>query len=259
MKKGILIVSFGTTYRETREKNIEKIAEEIKNAYPDYEIFQAYSSDRVRSVLSKRDGIDIPDIKTALEQMKKEGITEAFLLPTHIIDGVENNKMKQIAAQFQGDFEKLAIAGALLEEEDDYAEAAQALWSGISPMAEGKIVIFMGHGSSHEADSSYERMEHALRECSGEEIYMATVEGSMTIEAVLEKMGAQKRDESKAVLVTPFMLVAGDHAENDMAGEEDSFYSKLKEKGYETECLVKGIGEYSEIRDVYKRRLEKVM
>lgn len=259
MDKGILIVSFGTTYQKTGEKNIERIVQEVREQYPDCEVHQAYSSDKVRSILEKRDGIHIPDIAEALEQMKKNGVKRAAVLPTHIIDGYENHKMKEIISGYESEFNSISVAGALLEKESDYAIAAKALWDSVKTAAGEKIVIFMGHGSYHEADESYEKMERALREYSGCEIYIATVEGSIAIDDVIRRIKQERysgRQKSNSVLITPFMLVAGEHANNDMAGEENSFLEKVRAAGFQAECLLRGIGEYEKIREIYLEHLK---
>ena len=243
MNSGILLVSFGTTHRDTREKNIEAIVEAVRKKYPDRDVCQAYSSDRVRAILKERENLCIPSIEEALIRMKESGIRNLTILPTHIIDGVENNKMKQIAERYRPDFETLSIADALLEEE-----------------AQGKTVIFMGHGSQHEADGSYEKMEQALRAYAGREIYIATVEGAVTIEEVLcrmERCGQSAETSGQAVLLAPFMLVAGEHAVNDMAGEKASFASKARAAGMDVTCLMKGLGEYEGIVELYMKHLKR--
>lgn len=261
MKKGILIVSFGTTYRETREKNIERIAETVREANPDCAVYQAYSSDKVGAILRKRDGIVIPGIEEALKQMSESGVSHLTVLPTHIIDGIENNKLKRIVKESSSCFNTEKIAGALLEKEEDYFLTAKALWEELRDLVGDSVLILMGHGSYHEADSSYEKMESALREYSGKEIYIATVEGSTAIEDVISRMNAiyeRKQDRRKIhVIITPFMLVAGDHAVNDMAGEENSFLSKVTAEGYDAECILKGLGEYEGIREIYMRHLRE--
>lgn len=260
MNSGILLVSFGTTHRDTREKNIEAIVEAVRKKYPDRDVCQAYSSDRVRAILKERENLCIPSIEEALIRMKESGIRNLTILPTHIIDGVENNKMKQIAERYRPDFETLSIADALLEEEEDYSAAAKALWDSLKEAAQGKTVIFMGHGSQHEADGSYEKMEQALRAYAGREIYIATVEGAVTIEEVLcrmERCGQSAETSGQAVLLAPFMLVAGEHAVNDMAGEKASFASKARAAGMDVTCLMKGLGEYEGIVELYMKHLKR--
>jgi len=258
MKQGILIVSFGTTYQETREKNIEKIAETVTDIFPDWDIYQAYSSNTVRNILKKRDNIIIPDTQEALKQMSEAGITKVVILPTHIIDGIENNRMKQSIKKCGALFEEIKIARVLLGYEEDYKVTAKALWEDMKDLAEDAPVILMGHGSAHEADQSYEILEQELRFYSKKDIYIATVEGADTIASVIERLNASHAERGR-VLLLPFMLVAGDHATNDMAGEEDSFASLLKQEGYEPQCVLKGIGEYESIRNIYIQHLQEAM
>lgn len=258
MKQGILIVSFGTTYKETREKNIEKLAETVRDNFPDWSIYQAYSSNKVRSILKKRDNITVLSTKEALKQMQEDGITKVTVLPTHIIDGIENNLMKQAVKIESHLFKEVSIADALLGGTKDHKLTADALWQEIKEITKDDPVIFMGHGSSHEADSNYELLESELRTVSGKDIFIATVEGSTTIEAVVERLNAVSPVRGR-VLLLPFMLVAGDHATNDMAGEEDSFAALLIEEGYQPECILKGIGEYETIRNIYIRHLREAI
>ena len=261
MNKGILVVSFGTTYRDTREKNIEALVQDVRNAYPDWEVRQAYSSDIVRKVLRERDQLMVSDIKEALLQMKTDGIHKVVLMPTHVINGIENHKMKRIAKECESYFSSLSVAGALLEAETDYEEVAEALWEALREQAEGRTLILMGHGSDHEADGSYGLIEQAISSYAGEDIFIATVEGEKRIFDAIACMKEKEKvsGRRKEVLLAPFMLVAGDHARNDMAGEEDSFANILMKEGYKTICLMKGLGEYKQLRRVYLGRLRKII
>lgn len=258
MKRGILVVSFGTTYKETREKNIDKLVETVRETFPDWKVYQAYSSNRIRTILRKRDSMMIPDTREALYRMKEEGITHAAILPTYIIDGIEYNKTKQIIEDCRNLFDEIKAAGVLLGDRADCADSAEALWQEIGEMAGDTPVILMGHGSAHEADASYAVLENELQSCSGKEIYIATVEGSKAIETVIDRLKASAGERGRVLLI-PFMLTAGDHVVNDMAGEEDSFVSKLRAEGYEPECILKGIGEYGSIRSIYMNHLRKAV
>ena len=256
--QGILMVSFGTTYRDTREKNIERLAETVRECFPDWELYQAYSSGIVRRILKTRDHISVPGIREALHQMHQEQVTHVSVLPTYIIDGIENNKMKQILEECSGLFAEIRTAGALLSREEDIVLTAEAIWEEIKDNAGEDPVIFMGHGSAHEADQCYQSLEKALRTCSGKEIYIATVEGSDTISSVMERLRASKVKKGR-VLLLPLMLVAGDHATNDMAGDEASFAGILRAEGYEPEYMLKGLGEYKGIRRIYVEHLRKMI
>lgn len=257
MKKGILVVSFGTTYKETREKNIDRVVSCIRERFPGYAVTQAFSSDRIRKILDARDHISISGISDALCEMKEQGITHLYVLPTHIIDGIENNRLRKLLEENRGLFAEVKLAKVLLYSDQDYQSAVQAVSEELT-VEEEETVIFMGHGTSHEADVCYARLEECFRRLTGRDVYVATVEGSVTIEMVLERMRQNGRKNGR-VLLAPFMLVAGDHAVNDMAGEEDSFMALLKKEGYETEAVLRGLGEYEGIRRLYIRHLEDIL
>lgn len=261
MKKGILVVSFGTTYKETREKNIERVVSDVRERFPQYVVLQAYSSDRIRKILDARDGIAVPGIADALNEMKKQGVTHLYVLPTHIIDGIENNRLRKLLEEQRRLFAQVKLAQVLLHSEEDYECAVQAVSEEFTVGAEDTLIL-MGHGTSHEADVCYTKLEECFRRLTGNDVYVATVEGSATIEAVLGRMKQKERESEKRkgrVFLAPFMLVAGDHAVNDMAGEEDSFLALVKREGYEAEAVLRGLGEYEGIRRLYIRHLEEIL
>ena len=287
-KNAILIVSFGTTYPKTREKNISAIRRLVGNVYPDWTVTEAFSSKIVRAAMKKNEGIEAWSPQEALAHLKEQGYAHVAVLPTHIIDGIENHNLKLAVEEHRTDFVQIEVADALLGKPQDYVDVANALWISLKDEVGDAPLVLMGHGTEHMADSSYAIMENALRACASHPIYIATVEGRITIEDVIRRMkeelnqvdekqyesvGTDGKPESdcrnetdqgadrkyKRVVVTPFMLVAGDHANHDMAGESASFYSKLKEAGYEPECIIRGIGEYPAVRDVYLAHLRDVM
>lgn len=267
MKKAILIVSFGTTYPDTRQKNIAAITRQVRALYPDAVVEEAVSSTIVRNAMKKREHIEAKSPTEALESMKKQGVTHVAVFPTHVIDGIENHRLKEAAKKYAGAFEQIAVADALLAKPRDYEDVAKALWESLKEEVGDFPLILMGHGTEHAADASYAMMEQSLRAYAKHEIYIATVEGSITIKDVIARMksGLQSRQNGK-VLLTPFMLVAGDHANNDMAGgmqdgeqpDADSFAGKLQAAGYQPECVIRGIGEYPAVREVYLTHLRQV-
>ena len=233
MKKAILIVSFGTTYPDTRQKNIAAITRQVRALYPDAVVEEAVSSTIVRNAMKKREHIEAKSPTEALESMKKQGVTHVAVFPTHVIDGIENHRLKEAAKKYAGAFEQIAVADALLAKPQDYEDVAKALWESLKEEVGDFPLILMGHGTEHAADASYAMMEQSLRAYAKHEIYIATVEGSITIKDVIARMksGPQSRQNGK-VLLTPFMLVAGDHANNDMAGDdEDSWKSQFEASG----------------------------
>lgn len=137
MKTEILVVSFGTTHRETGKRNIEELVKAVRTEHPDCEVLQAYSSGIVRRILAARDKIFMPDIHQALEQMKGKGVERAVILPTHVLDGVENHKLKQLMRERADWFLSIRIAATLLERETDYPAVAKAFWDTVKEEAEG--------------------------------------------------------------------------------------------------------------------------
>ena len=258
MKKAILIVSFGTTYTETRIKNITAIKNQVAMLYPDAIIEEAVSSRIVRNHMKQDEHIDAKSPLEALMSLKEQGATGVVVFPTHVIDGIENNQMKNAVEESRSFFEKIIVADALLTNVDDYTDVSKALWESLKETAGDSPLIFMGHGTEHVADESYMIIEQALRAYARHPVYIATVEGKRTIEDVIRQMKDEGIVNTRVVLA-PFMLVAGDHANNDMAGESDSFASILKEEGYAPECVLKGIGEYPAVRQVYLSHLQKAV
>lgn len=258
MKKAVLIVSFGTTYTETRMKNITAIKDQVSMLYPDTIIEEAVSSRIVRNHMNQDEHINAKSPMEALMSLKEHGETSVVVFPTHVIDGIENNKMKNAVEESRFFFEKIIVADALLTNVGDYTDVSRALWESLKETAADSPLIFMGHGTEHAADKSYMIMEQALRSYAEHPVYIATVEGKRTIQDVIKQMKDEGIVNTRVVLA-PFMLVAGDHANNDMAGERDSFASILKEEGYAPECVLKGIGEYPAVRQVYLSHLQKAV
>ena len=266
MKKAILIVSFGTTYPGTRQKNITAIREQVQALYPDVLIEEAVSSTIVRKAMRTREDIEAKSPAEGLEALKEKGATNVVVLPTHIIDGIENHRMKQVVQEYAQDFALIAVADALLATEEDYEIVAKALWESLKDEVGDAPLILMGHGTEHAADGSYAILETAIRNYADHEIYIATVEGAVTIEDVIARMqkkhasSTNKKMSNQRVVVTPFMLVAGDHANNDMAGDElDSWKSTLASQGFEVVPVVKGLGEYAEVREMYAEHLRRII
>lgn len=257
MRKGILVASFGTTFEDTRIKNIDKLVEYVRHDYPEIEVYEAYTSKKIREKLREKYNLIKYSVSEALAKMAKDGITHVYILPTHIIDGIESNKVKTESSEFKDCFDQIKIASALLKSDSDYDAVAEVIWEELKDIVMEDSLILMGHGTEHEADASYRKIENIFREKTGKSIYIATVEGSVTIADVIQKLKTEK--DSGRVIVTPFMLVAGDHANNDMAGDEDSFKSRLVENGYEPCCIIKGIGEYEGIRKIYMKHLKDIL
>lgn len=251
MKKGIIVTSFGTTYEETRIKCIESIENRIKDDYSDYTVIRAFTSRMVINKLKKRDNYEVDTPTEAMEKLFKQGIRDIFIQPLLIIEGLEYEKILREARDFIKENNcNIAIGKPLLSHEDDYHRLASQFKSN------EEALVLMGHGSEHKTDSSYGKLESIIRELN-RKVYIGTVEGRKTLEDIMVEL---KEQSIKKVLLRPFMLVAGDHAINDMASDqEDSWKSILEKKGIEVDVQIQGLGEIEGIQDVFIDHLREVL
>ncbi|MGL5642417.1 MAG: sirohydrochlorin cobaltochelatase [Paraclostridium sp.] len=250
MKKAVLVISFGTSYNETRKKTIEACESKIKDAFKDYDFFRAFTSNFIIRKLKNRDNIDIENPIQALDRLHKEGYEEVIVQTLHIICGEEFTKLKDQISQYEDKFGKITLGRPLLSQIEDYKEAIYALKLQIPELEEDEAVVFMGHGTEHEAHSAYPALDYMLKQ-ENIKAYVGTVEGYPEIEEVIVNL---KKDKISKVRLMPFMLVAGDHAINDMAGdEEDSWKSILNESGFETKIHLQGLGENEGIQNKFVR------
>ena len=249
MKKAILVVSFGTSYHETRRKTIEACENKIKESYKDYDFYRAFTSGMIINKLKKRDNMFIDNPSEALEKLYNAGYKEVVVQSLHIICGDEYNKLKDMVAQYEDKFDKISIGRPLLTYIDDYRETVEAVKKDLDKMDIDEAVVFMGHGTEHESHSSYPAIEYMFRDY-GINAFVGTVEGYPELEQVIKKL---KNRNIKTVDLLPFMLVAGDHAINDMASdEEDSWKTILEKEGFNVKVHVKGLGENPYIQEKFK-------
>lgn len=248
-KKGILVVSFGTTYNQVRKATIEACEDKIATNFPAYEVRRAFTSRIVRGILAERDGLVIDDTAAALLKMKEEGFQEVIIQPLHIIPGEEyHEKIIKEAAGFKGYFKGLVVGKPVLYSTPDYLQAVAALKAQILPLEEGTAVVLMGHGTSHPANACYGQLQLTLLDRMPG-VYLANVEGYPQLPDIIPRL---KERRAREVILMPYMLVAGEHAHKDMAGdEEDSWKSILKREGFAVQIYLKGLGENPAYQDIY--------
>lgn len=256
-KKAILVVSFGTSYEHTRKITIDAIEEAVGTAFPEYRIYRAWTSKMIIARLKKRDGVTIPGITEAMEQMSADGITRVVVQPTHVINGTENDAMKEQVLAFSDRFRKISFGAPLLSSEQDREEAARVIAEAFPGLDRDTVLVLMGHGTEHRVNSVYTALNDTFRDMGYSRILLGTVEAYPDIRWVLDMV---KRLAPKKVILAPFMIVAGDHANNDMAGEnETSWASRLKKEGFEVAPLLKGLGEYPGIRGIFVRHVKEAI
>ncbi len=248
-KKAILVVSFGTSYPETRALTLDALETDFRNEFSDYDIYSAYTSNIIRRKLKKRDNIEIMSPFEALDFLYKEGYEEVYVQSLHIINGFEFVKIKKAIMEHEDDFKKLEVGHPLLTELEDYDVLVEALSKQFPNLEANQAIVLMGHGTEHFSNAAYPALERVFRAKGNRQVYIGTVEGFPEIDEVMQEL---KHDNVQSVILMPMMIVAGDHATNDLAGDdEDSWKSMLLAAGYDVTVNLKGMGENPEIRKIY--------
>ena len=245
MEKAVLVTSFGTSHKDTREKCLDLIENEVRAKYGSEKVERAYTSGVIRRIVERKEGIHIFDQNEGLEALKNKGYDEIITMSLHILDGIEYAKLNDKYGK---------ISKPLLVNDEDFEKVVND--EEFNSTEGNDAIVFMGHGSESAADSTYQRLQEEYLKAGKDNIFIATVEGQVTIEDVIQKL---KGRGFKKILLKPFMIVAGDHAKNDMASyEEDSWKTILQNEGYEVTPLLKGMGEYEFIRKMFMDKLEEV-
>ena len=248
-KKAILAVSFGTSHEDTRKVTIDAIEDSMREAFPDYPVYRAWTSKMIIRKLKNRDNIIVPTVREAMEQMISDGITDVLVQPTHVINGIENDLMKEDALSYRDSFHSISFGDPLLTTEEDSHKVITAIAEEFSNITKKQALVFMGHGTTHFANSIYAALDYTFKDKGYHNFFLGTVEAYPSMESLKKMVKAYQPEE---VVLAPFMIVAGDHAKNDMAGDDpESWYSQFKDEGYEVKAVLKGLGEYKGIRRLF--------
>lgn len=247
----ILVVSFGTSYNDSREVTIGGIEDAIASANREYPVRRAFTSQIIIKKLMERDNLEIDDVKTGFERALANGVTTIVVQPTHIMDGYEYTELAEELAEYQDKFEKTALGAPLLTSDEDFEKVVKVLAEDTADFDNSDTaIVFMGHGTESKANSVYAKLQDCFAEAGHENYFIGTVEAEPSIDDVIAAVKANP--EIKKVVLQPLMVVCGDHANNDMAGdEEDSWKNRFEAEGYEVECVLKGMGQMPGIREIY--------
>ena len=248
-EKELLVVSFGTSFNDSRRLTVGAIEKALQEAYPDWSVRRAFTSQIIIDHLAKRDGEIIDNVHDALERAIRNGVKILVVQPTHLMDGFEYNDLKKELAAYADAFDQIVLGDALLTIDRDFDMVAEAIVEATADYDDGETAVcFMGHGTEAASNSVYAKMQTVLSEAGCEHYYIGTVEAEPSVEDVLESVRA---GSYKRVVLRPLMIVAGDHANNDMAGDEaDSWKSVFEAAGYEVSCVVEGLGQLPAIRQL---------
>ena len=256
--KEILVISFGTTYMESCEKGIGAIERAIASAFPDYVVRRAFTSGVVSGILKEKHGVLVDSVEEALERAFSNGIKTIIAQPTHIMNGREYNKMLDIFSRYKNKFDKIAIGAPLLTYKTDFNKVAKAIADYTQKYNNGSTAVcLMGHGTDVEANSVYRNLQKEFHSLGFNNYFVGTVEAEPS---VCDLVSAVNAGHYKKVVLEPFMVVSGDHANNDMAGDDEfSWKNRFKKAGYNLECVLKGIGEIETIQNIYVEHAGRVI
>lgn len=247
--KAILVVSFGTSVNETRALTIDAIEDAIRQAFPEYAVYRAWTSRIICAKLLKRDHVKVDSVTEAMVRMKADGIREVIVQPTHVINGIENDGMKADALEFSGEFDSIRIGTPLLTDEDDSEAIVEAVAKEFPELQDDEMLVLMGHGTTHYANSIYAALDYRFKDRGHMNIFLGTVEAYPAIDTLL-RIAAQRKPA--AVILAPFMIVAGDHALNDLSGDNaESWRSRFEAAGFPVRCVLKGLGQYPAVRQMF--------
>ena len=244
MKQALVITSFGTSVPEARV-SITAVEEVLAAAAPEYACVRAYTSPTIRRILKGR-GENIPCLTEALEHLAAENVQRVIVQPTHLLYGYEYDKLKAEAEAMTGRFAALAVGRPLLSDNEDIQRFARHL-SQDHPVEDGAVTVFMGHGTEHFANAAYPALQTALYLLDRRDLLVGTVEGWPGLDDILRQL-----EPNRKVYLHPLMLVAGDHARNDMA---EDWKSRLEQAGHTVTCSFTGLGQLSWVQEMYQERL----
>lgn len=261
-KKALVVISFGSTFDETRLKDIGGIEQALANAFPAYDQYRAFTSNIIRKRLAQR-GIIIDDTETVLRKLQEAGYEEVVLQPTHLLHGEEfEQKVLALKERFHDAFRSIIISRPLIVSDSDYQLAAAALIAQLPQLGADEGVIFMGHGTPRNNNQAhgctYVKLQ-AIFDAMQQPIIIGTVEDEdkPNLEDVLSRV---KERHYKHVHLYPLMVVAGDHANNDMYGDEDdSWKSQIEALGIATTGHLNGMGRYKSVQALYIQHVLKAL
>ena len=268
----LLVVSFGTSFNDSRAEDIKGIEDALAEAFPDWSVRRAFTAQIIINHVQARDDEHIDNMQQALDRAVANGVKNLVVQPTHLMHGAEYDEMVEAIDAYKDKFESVAIAEPMLGEvgddatviNDDKAAVAQAItdeavkeagYDSMEAAAEdGTAFVFMGHGTSHTANVTYDQMQTQMEKLGFTNAFIGTVEGEPEDTACDEVINKVKDAGFKKVILRPLMVVAGDHANNDMAGDDDDSWKSMFEASGdfdEIDCQIEGLGRIDAVEQLY--------
>ena len=257
-KDAIVVMSFGTTFKDTRAKTIDATVDAIKAAHPNTKVITAFTSHIIRDRIQQKEGITYPTPEEALAELKKDGYTRVALASLDVIPGMEYNYDAAVYNLYKNNFKKMTLGTSLMywmgqeNQTDQVIETLKAVQSQFPKLGKEDAVLIMAHGTPDPSNAYYSVIQDRIHTLGMKNVFIYTVEGTPNLEQVIPQL---KLHGIKHVTLMPFMMVAGDHANNDMAGNEpDSHKSILEKEGFKVDTYIHGLGENPNIRKLFVER-----
>lgn len=242
-KASVLMVHFGTTFDDTRKNTIDAVNDEAKKEFPDMKIREAYTSRIIMRRLKER-GIVKDNPAEALDKLAKEGYTHIIVQPTNVINGVESKTLEQQLEMYKDKFKEIRTGSALLSTPEDYKAVAEIIDKEVGKVTDNEAVVLVGHGTHDNGNAAYPAMDYTAKSM-GYKFYVGTIEGFPEFDDVVKGL---KKDNIKKVILMPFMFVAGDHANNDIAVD---WKEALEKEGFTVEVKLTSLGMMEDIRKMF--------
>ena len=257
-EKEILVVSFGTSFNDSRRMTVGGIERALQHAFPDWSVRRAFTSQIIIDHVKSRDGEAIDNVTEALDRAIENGVKTLVVQPTHLMHGFEYTDLVNELAEYADAFDSITVGEPLVNSDADFAMTAALLTDATDAYNDGKTaIVYMGHGTEAESNEIYAKMQQVMIDAGYENYFIGTVEAEPSLDDVLKMV--QTGDYDRVVL-RPMMIVAGDHANNDMAGdEEDSWKSVFEAAGYELECVLEGLGQIHVVQQMIVQHTAEAM
>ena len=249
-EKELLVVSFGTSFNDSRRMTIGGIERALQRAFPDWSVRRAFTSQIIIDHVKNRDDEVIDNVAEALDRAVENGVKTLVVQPTHLMHGYEYTDLVEELAGYADAFESITVGEPLVSSEEDFALTAAVLADVTADYDDGKTaIVYMGHGTEAASNEIYAKMQQLMTDAGYENYFIGTVEAEPSVDDVLALVNAGSYER---VVLRPMMIVAGDHANNDMAGdEEDSWKSVFEAAGYDVECVLQGLGQSRVIQQMF--------
>jgi sirohydrochlorin cobaltochelatase len=248
-EKELLVVSFGTSFNDSRRLTIGAIEAAMEAAFPEFAVRRGFTSQIIIDHVKSRDGEIIDNVKEAIDRAVASSTRILVVQPTHLMNGFEYNDLVDELAQYADLFEQVAVGEPLLTSDEDFDIVMKAIVEATAEYDDGETAIcFMGHGTEADSNGVYAKMQEKLTAAGYKNYYVGTVEATPSVDDVI---AAVQAGSYKKVVLRPLMIVAGDHANNDMAGDdEDSWKTKFEAAGFNVTCVVEGLGQLEAIQQL---------